>query len=163
MKPSDANLVSGHHVEPRESPTNKPALIKNRFLVLEELGQGGYGSVNKAIDTLTNEQVAIKFVTLFQTTFRIKKQRPSSKRALPSSKSRNLSFQVPLSKLKCIRFSETNKLRHDCFTAKLHSYRVAGTDLESDIERPIRRRSLLHRNSVPHRSLARNSHFLTSY
>ena len=71
MKPSDAIVVSAHRsisppVEPRESPTSKPELIKNRFLVLDELGQGGYGSVNRAIDKITNEQVAIKFVTLLQ-------------------------------------------------------------------------------------------------
>ena len=38
-------------------------LIKNRFMLLEDLGQGGYGSVYKAIDKTTNETVAIKFVS----------------------------------------------------------------------------------------------------
>lgn len=42
----------------------KPAkkVIKNRFFILEDLGQGGYGSVHKAIDKVTNEFVAIKYV-----------------------------------------------------------------------------------------------------
>ena len=32
------------------------------FFILEDLGQGGYGSVHKAIDKVTNEFVAIKYV-----------------------------------------------------------------------------------------------------
>ncbi len=40
-------------------------VIKNRFYILEDLGQGGYGSVAKAIDKFTNEMVAIKFVSKF--------------------------------------------------------------------------------------------------
>ncbi|TNV87224.1 hypothetical protein FGO68_gene17084 [Halteria grandinella] len=40
---------------------NTPAIVKNRFIIKEELGQGGYGSVCKAFDNVTNENVAIKF------------------------------------------------------------------------------------------------------
>lgn len=29
---------------------------------MEDLGQGGYGSVHKAIDKLTNDMVAVKYV-----------------------------------------------------------------------------------------------------
>ena len=32
---------------------------------MDEIGQGGYGSVSKALDKLTNEVVAIKFVRHF--------------------------------------------------------------------------------------------------
>jgi serine/threonine protein kinase len=41
---------------------NLKKVIKNRFYIIEDLGQGGYGSVHKAIDKITNEMVAIKFV-----------------------------------------------------------------------------------------------------
>ena len=37
-------------------------VIKNRFYIIEDLGQGGYGSVHKAIDKVTNDLVAVKFV-----------------------------------------------------------------------------------------------------
>ena len=37
-------------------------VIKNRFYILDDLGQGGYGSVHKAMDKATNEMVAIKYV-----------------------------------------------------------------------------------------------------
>ena len=55
-------------------------IIKNRFLVQEELGKGGYGSVCKGLDTITNDYVAIKFVSLVKprgnpSLFRIKRQR----------------------------------------------------------------------------------------
>lgn len=33
---------------------NSKKVIKNRFYLLDELGQGGYGSVHKAIDKVTN-------------------------------------------------------------------------------------------------------------
>ncbi|CDW89304.1 serine threonine protein kinase [Stylonychia lemnae] len=36
-------------------------VIKNRFYIIEDLGQGGYGSVHKAIDKATNEMVAVKY------------------------------------------------------------------------------------------------------
>lgn len=39
-------------------------IIKERFLIMEDIGQGGYGTVSKAIDKLTNDLVAIKFVRL---------------------------------------------------------------------------------------------------
>ena len=39
-------------------------IIKERFYLMEELGQGGYGSVYKAMDKETNEHVAVKFVEL---------------------------------------------------------------------------------------------------
>lgn len=39
-------------------------VIKNRFYIIEDLGQGGYGSVHKAIDKTNNELVAIKFVII---------------------------------------------------------------------------------------------------
>jgi serine/threonine protein kinase len=44
-----------------ETPDIPVKLIKNRFVLQEDLGQGGYGSVCKAVDKLTNEVVAIKF------------------------------------------------------------------------------------------------------
>ena len=44
-----------------ETPDIPVKLIKNRFVLQEDLGQGGYGSVCKALDKLTNEVVAIKF------------------------------------------------------------------------------------------------------
>ncbi len=36
-------------------------IIKNRFVLQESLGQGGYGQVSKTTDKITNETVAIKF------------------------------------------------------------------------------------------------------
>ncbi len=47
--------------------TNVKKVIKNRFFIVEDLGQGGYGSVHKALDKTTNEMVAIKFVSLLIT------------------------------------------------------------------------------------------------
>ena len=44
-----------------ETPDIPVKMIKNRFVLQEELGHGGYGSVSKALDKLTNEVVAIKF------------------------------------------------------------------------------------------------------
>ena len=44
-----------------ETPDIPVKLIKNRFVLQEDIGQGGYGSVCKAVDKLTNEIVAIKF------------------------------------------------------------------------------------------------------
>ena len=40
--------------------TNK--IIKNRFMILEELGSGGYGTVYKALDKQTDAFVAVKYV-----------------------------------------------------------------------------------------------------
>ncbi len=44
-----------------ETPDIPVKIIKNRFLLQDGIGQGGYGSVCKAIDKLTNKVVAIKF------------------------------------------------------------------------------------------------------
>jgi serine/threonine protein kinase len=44
-----------------ETPDIPVKLIKNRFVLQEDIGQGGYGSVCKAVDKLTNEIVAVKF------------------------------------------------------------------------------------------------------
>ena len=44
-----------------ETPDIPVKIIKNRVLLQDVIGQGGYGSVCKAIDKLTNEVVAIKF------------------------------------------------------------------------------------------------------
>lgn len=37
-------------------------VLKNRFYIIEELGQGGYGSVYKALDKMSNDMVAVKYV-----------------------------------------------------------------------------------------------------
>ncbi len=44
-----------------ETPDIPVRIIKNRFVLQESLGQGGYGKVCKATDKITNETVAIKF------------------------------------------------------------------------------------------------------
>ena len=38
-------------------------VLKNRFMILDELGSGGYGTVNRAHDKQTNKMVAVKFVS----------------------------------------------------------------------------------------------------
>ena len=44
---------------------NVKKVINNRYFIVEDLGQGGYGSVHKAIDkSINNEIVAIKFVRI---------------------------------------------------------------------------------------------------
>ena len=40
-------------------------VLKNRFTILDELGSGGYGTVNKAHDNQTDKMVAVKFVNIF--------------------------------------------------------------------------------------------------
>ncbi len=50
-------------------------ILKNRFIVLEELGSGGYGTVNKALDKDTQKYVAVKFVKIIFCNFQNRKLR----------------------------------------------------------------------------------------
>ncbi|EAY12631.1 CMGC family protein kinase [Trichomonas vaginalis G3] len=129
------------------------SLIKNRFRIIENIGQGAYGSVYKALDLLNNKIVALKTVKIFD-----------HKQSMPVSFFRELKVLQSIKDSHIIQYFETIRSNDSTFISmeccdtdlqkQLSSrYRLSFIQIKSLMKQLLQGLNTLHSNGFAHRDI----------